>query len=111
MKFGQTGRGFQLVEFTDRGGEVCSIQESSAMDEEGLIWLGCKDLNVKVMKEGMMGWHDLDIKNMDGVKEFVANNRMHLSQSMVKDLLPLLTYFAEHGILPSQEDSKLEEKQ
>ena len=29
-------------------------------------------------------------------------NRMHLSQKMVKDLLPLLTYFAEHGVLPER---------
>lgn len=108
MKFEQTGRGFKLVEFTDRCGETCTIQESSAIDEEGLIWLGCKDLDVKVMKEGMKGWHNLDIKQINGVEEFVANNRMHLSQSMVKDILPILTYFAEHGELPSEEDLKLE---
>lgn len=108
MKFEQTGRGFQLVEFTDRCGETCTIQESSAIDEEGLIWLGCKDLDVKVMKEGLTGWHNLDIKQIKGVEEFVANNRMHLSQSMVKEILPILTYFAEHGELPSEEDLKLE---
>jgi len=28
------------------------------------------------------------------------DRRMHLSQKMVKDLLPLLTHFAEHGVLP-----------
>lgn len=108
MKFGQTGRGFPVVEFTDRCGETCTIQESSAIDEEGLIWLGCKDLDVKVMKEGMKGWHNLDIKKINGVEEFVANNRMHLSQSMVKEILPILTYFAEHGELPSEEDVKEE---
>lgn len=108
MKFEQTGRGFQIVEFTDRCGETCTIQESSAMDEEGIIWLGCKDLDVKVMKEDIKGWHDLDIKQIKGVTEFVANNRMHLSQSMVKEILPILTYFAEHGELPSEEDLKLE---
>lgn len=60
------------------------------------------------MKEGLTGWHDLDIKQIKGVEEFVANNRMHLSQSMVKEILPILTYFAEHGELPSEEDLKLE---
>ena len=38
------------------------------------------------MKEGLTGWHDLDIKQIKGVEEFVANNRMHLSQSMVKEI-------------------------
>ena len=60
------------------------------------------------MKEGLTGWHDLDIKQIKGVEEFVANNRMHLSQSMVKEILPILTYFAEHGELPSEEDLKLD---
>ena len=30
----------------------------------------------------------------------VDSNRMHLSQEMVKALLPLLTHFTEHGVLP-----------
>ena len=33
-------------------------------------------------------------------------NRMHLSQKMVKDLLPLLTHFAEHGVLPERKVTK-----
>ncbi|MBO7688800.1 MAG: hypothetical protein J6V72_20640 [Kiritimatiellae bacterium] len=32
--------------------------------------------------------------------------RMHLSQKMVKDLLPLLTHFAEHGVLPGRKVTK-----
>ncbi len=33
-------------------------------------------------------------------------NRMLLSQKMVKDLLPLLTHFAEHGVLPGRKVTK-----
>lgn len=36
----------------------------------------------------------------------VDGNRMHLSQKMVKDLLPLLTHFAEHGVLPGRKVTK-----
>ena len=29
-----------------------------------------------------------------------GSNRMHLSQKMVKNLIPFLTHFVEHGVLP-----------
>lgn len=32
----------------------------------------------------------------------IDSDRMHLSQQMVRDLLPLLEYFAEHGVLPNR---------
>jgi hypothetical protein len=43
MEFTPTNRGFYRGEFTERNGHVCSLQESSAMDEEGLIWLGINE--------------------------------------------------------------------
>lgn len=36
----------------------------------------------------------------------VDGNRMHLSRKMVKDLLPLLTRFAEHGVLSKRKVTK-----
>lgn len=68
MKIDYTNRGFVRGDFTDRCGEECSIQESSAMVP--CIWLGTSD------------------------------NRMHLTQTMVSNLLPLLQHFVKHGTLP-----------
>ncbi|VVB50662.1 Uncharacterised protein [uncultured archaeon] len=76
MKLKPTQRGFQRSEFIDRYGQFCSLQESS-LATEGCIWLGV-DTNV----EG---------------KEILG--RMHLTQKMVKDLLPHLKKFARTGHL------------
>ncbi len=75
MKLSQ--RGFVVGEFLDYFNNKCSIQESSIMHSEGLIWLGID-------------------KNFQGEK---VNERMHLTQEQVKKLLPLLERFAETGIL------------
>lgn len=68
MRIDHTSRGFVRGDFTDRYGEECSIQESSAVVP--CIWLGTND------------------------------NRMHLTQTMVSNLLPLLQHFVKHGTLP-----------
>lgn len=39
FKFGNTLRGFDLIEFQDRNGRECTLQKSSIADEE-CIWLG-----------------------------------------------------------------------
>ena len=70
MKMRYTTRGFAIVEFKDAFGLACDLQESSADLDERLIWLG------------------------------THTDRMHLTQSHVRALLPLLQYFAEHGVLP-----------
>lgn len=41
MESRKTQRGFCLSEFKDKMGEKCSLQESSIMNEEGLVWFGC----------------------------------------------------------------------
>jgi len=93
-------RGFYVAKWTDRYGARCSIQESSLAGEEGHIWLGCDDIGLKRFEPGK-GWQDVPLEQNDphGVTH-IANTRMHLSQSMVRDLLPLLQYFAENGDLP-----------
>ncbi len=40
IKQHRTDRGFVRGDFFDVNGEKCSIQESSAMDDHGLLWLG-----------------------------------------------------------------------
>lgn len=69
-----TQRGFAFGEFEDRYGERCSIQKSSLAFED-CIWLG--------------------IHRPDG------QDRMHLTQDQVADLLPLLQSFVETGELSS----------
>lgn len=98
MKMDKTSRGFKLGTFNDANGMVCTLQESSAYRQEGLIWLGAKNLEVKVMRG--QGWEILNIEELPGVTSVCGNERMHLTQSQVKDLLPTLEYFAEHGVLP-----------
>ena len=70
-----THRGFSYYKFQDYYRQPCSIQKSSLMDPE-CIWLG---------------------REIDGV----VADRMHLTQDMVRDLLPLLQHFAETGELPN----------
>lgn len=93
----QTSRGFDYTEFSDANGVKCTVQESSACREEALIWLGAKDIGLQHFKAGQ-GWKDVELK--DTIEEhYVANNRMHLTQSQVKELLPILQRFVETGSL------------
>lgn len=95
-----TLRGFRLNEFYDANGVPCSLQISSIMDAEGHIWLGCDELGLKKFTP-YQGWEDISLENNapHGVYH-VANTRMHLSQSHVAAILPVLQYFAETGELP-----------
>lgn len=71
MTVGNTSRGFEVVEFTDRNGQQCSLQQSSVADYEppgsSAIWLGVND------------------------------QRMHISLAQVKELLPLLKSWTKTG--------------
>jgi hypothetical protein len=97
-----TERGFHYSEFNDANGTECNIQESSAMRDEGLIWFGSAKIGLQHFRPEHGGWKEVtepdEVHTM--TEHYVANNRMHLTQSQVKDLLPALQYFAEHGILP-----------
>lgn len=99
MKVQPTIRGFSYTEFKDSNGEVCTLQESSSYEPR--IWLGAKEVSVKYLSNG---WKELDIPALTG-KDFVGNQRMHLNQTQVKELLPYLQYFVEHGELPNHEIS------
>lgn len=95
MKLSATARGFSLLEFKDANGVECTIQESSACQEEALIWLGAKDIGLQHFI-AYKGWKEVELVNT--IEEhYVANNRMHLTQSQVKELLPVLKRFAKTG--------------
>jgi len=91
IKIKPTERGFSRGEFIDRYGVKCSIQESSLATEH-CIWLGCNDAEPKVCTEE--GWKLVELP-----PDTVCHTRMHLTQDMVKQLLPLLEKFAKTGEL------------
>lgn len=99
MEIEKTSRGFRISKFKDEYGVECTIQESSIIEEEGHIWFGPAALNLKKLQNG---WHDVQfpLPGDTADTKYSAHTRMHLSQSQVKELLPLLTHFAEHGYLP-----------
>jgi hypothetical protein len=76
------------------------------------IWLGVTDRNPQIMASQARqfgietnqtcGWVPYPIP-----KEVFILQEMHLTQNQVRQLLPVLQHFAEHGELPSFEDAKL----
>lgn len=98
-----TSRGFLKLEFADLYDASCSIQESS-LGTEHAIWIGVDDADPKVMvadaprvgvhSEAKNGWCTYPIP-----KEVLLNTRMHLNQTQVKKLLPILQKFVETGHL------------
>ena len=89
-----TGRGFPFFRFTEDNGVKCSIQKSSAAEDD-YIWLGADEIGLKHFKANE-GWKDVPLT--DTIPEhYTANNRMHLTREQVKQLLPILTRFVKTG--------------
>jgi hypothetical protein len=93
LPLSKTSRGFALGKFTDRYGEKCSIQKSSLATEDA-IWLGIDTPKVQVENPKGPGWVDVPLP-----PGTLVSSRMHLTQEQVRDLLPLLQYFARTGEL------------
>ena len=95
MQDEKTQRGFDITNFKDRYGAGCSLQKSSLAFEE-CIWLGVDYANPLLLANKE---HDTDkvwIK-YPIPDEVILTTRMHLTQDMVKELLPYLQKFAETG--------------
>lgn len=90
LKKDKTGRGFGIINFTDKYGSDCSLQDSSIATEPA-IWFGVSVINLQTMDSNKC-WIPFEIPN-----EVLVNSRMHLTQAMVRQLLPYLTKFAESG--------------
>lgn len=100
-----TQRGFNKLIFKDSYGVGCRIQESSSA-MQACIWLGIEDVDPKIMAsqakdlgvetDAVNGWCEYPLP-----KEVMLNAEMHLTQKQVTDMLPVLTYFAIHGELPT----------
>ena len=91
MGLKKTERGFDLVEFIDRYGIKCSLQKSSIATED-CIWLGTDDSDPKILVQGE-GWVSVKIP-----ENIHIPTRMHLTQEMVKELLPLLTKLGKEAL-------------
>ena len=97
----KTDRGFDLKNFSDWNDEKCSLQKSSIATED-CIWLGVTEPTVKALAkelhperaDELNGWLNVPLPECACV-----SGRMHLTQDMVKELLPHLIKFAETGDL------------
>lgn len=89
-----TNRGLGIIEFKDRNGHACSLQESS-IATEACIWLGVEDnaLDPQIIVAGS-GWQPVPFP-----PETLFHSRMHLTQEQVKSLLPHLKKFVKTGSL------------
>lgn len=105
MKYKETSRGFDYYEFEESNGNKCSIQKSSAAEDD-YIWFGANKIGIKefVAYRQPSAWVDMpefDISDM--AHHYVANNRMHLSREQVEELIPILQRFVKTGdISPSK---------
>ena len=106
LKFEKTSRGFPRVQFKDRYGSECSIQESS-LATEAAIWFGPDEAGPKIMASearrlgidtggDTTGWVEYPVP-----KGVMLTTRMHLTRDQVGVLLPVLQRFAETGELSS----------
>jgi hypothetical protein len=104
MNLKKSNRGFSYSEFQDRYGAKCSIQKSSLATED-CIWFGIDKCEPKIMASDAIklgisnhgqvnGWVPYEIP-----EQVLLSTRMHLTQDMVKELLPHLQKFAETGEL------------
>lgn len=101
MKKEITARGFALYTFHESSGEQCSLQKSSAAEED-YIWLGFDKINLKTftpygIPSSWKEYHDEDLSKIFRCDTVVANTRMHLSRKQVKKLIPLLQKFVDTG--------------
>ena len=94
MKKERTHRNFNIYNFKDRNNTECSLQKSSVATEN-CIWLGANNIGLKHFTKDR-GWENINLINT--IEEhYVANNRMHLTQDQVKELLPILKKFVKTG--------------
>jgi hypothetical protein len=97
----KTSRGFALYKFIESNGNICSIQKSSAAEQD-LIWLGCDKLDIQGFTpygqpESWASITEEQINEKFGTKHINGNNRMHLSRETVSKLIPILQKFVDTG--------------
>ena len=89
-----TQRGFGYYEFTTDDGDTATVKKSSSAMKD-YIWIGAKNLKVKHFKADQ-GWNDIVYPN--SIEElYVGNERLHLNQEQVAELIPILQKFVDTG--------------
>jgi len=101
LKKTKTARGFDLIQFSDRNGEKCSLQKSSLATEDAL-WLGVDDASPKILcsaanKVGLTPESDSGWMPYPVPEDVLMTTRMHLTKEQVKLLIPVLQSFVETG--------------
>lgn len=91
-------RGFKIISLKDSNGVKFSIQESSSCNEDK-IWLGADNIGLRVFKEG---WQDVNLTELLGTKQYVANERLHLNKAQAKTLILILKEFVKTGYIPNE---------
>jgi hypothetical protein len=108
MEFKESNeRGFLIGKFLDRNHIPCYLKELCIIDEEGCILFGVDSNDPKSKPkyfDAKQGWIPLPLSKDIMESNILYNSSMRLSQSMVKELLPALTFFVENGYLPSEGD-------
>lgn len=89
-----TTDGGLIGKFKDRYGNQCSIQKSN-LGTEDAIWFGIDSPKLRVFETPSLGKYML----VDMPANFSVDTRMHLTKDQIKELLPILTKFAETGEL------------
>ena len=102
----KTARGFTIYNFLDDNGEECSIQKSSAAEDD-YIWLGNLKAKPSIMVSDAiklgMDTNGLEVGHMEYKlpEEVHFTTRMHLSREDVASLIPILQKFVDTGELES----------
>lgn len=100
MELHKTQRGFKKITFNDRYAEGCSIQESS-LATEAAIWLGIEDANPQMfIPYANPAWKPLPLPTLPEGGHFAFSTRMHLTQDLAEELIPILQHFVKTGYLP-----------
>jgi hypothetical protein len=110
----ETGRGFEIINFDDRYGVACSLQQSSLSGDDDeppghtAIWLGPNDADPKIMKSKaeelgvplpsgeVSGWMPYPIP-----EQVLLTTRMHLDRQLVVQLVHRLQTWLETGSFSS----------
>lgn len=113
----KTVRGFEIIEFDDRYGESCSLQQSSmigdyddSIDRPGssYVWLGVEPVTARILKskaeevgievEGeVSGWMDFPLP-----PQVQLNGCMHLDREQVAGLIERLQCWLDTGSFGEQ---------
>jgi hypothetical protein len=108
IKRTKTCRGFHVIEFSDRYGVLCELQQSSLADFDqpgtSAVWLGPRDANPQIMAHDAArlgvkttettGWIPFPISD-----DVLLTTRMHLDLEQVKWLIQELQHWVDQGEL------------